>query len=148
MDGSRVRAPTVLLATLLVAAQARGDFRELQALPEDAALAKALDAISKEAFEKFPGLKPGHLSMTVVETTDPDAMRRASFEPAVTYHPASVVKMFYLASAHRESALGNIEMDEPLEAALRDMIVDSGNDATSYVDDVITGTTSGPDLSG
>ncbi len=34
-----------------------------------------------------------------------------------------------------------------LERAIRDMIVDSSNDATSLVVDVLTGTTSGPELS-
>lgn len=136
------------LLLLLAAIDSRADFRELRAIPEDPDLAKALEAISREAFAAFPDLQPGHLSMTVVEMSDPASMRRASFDAAVTYHPASVVKMFYLASAYHEAASGTIEMDEPLEAAIRDMIVDSGNDATSYVVDVITGTTSGPELTG
>ncbi len=39
-----------------------------------------------------------------------------------------------------------IEASAELERAMRDMIVDSSNDATSLIVDVLTGTTSGPEL--
>ena len=43
-------------------------------------------------------------------------------------------------------AAGKISDTPELRRALRDMIVHSGNEATGYVLDVLTGTTSGPEL--
>jgi beta-lactamase class A len=56
--------------------------------------------------------------------------------------------MFYLATAHRLLEDGKLKETEELRRALKDMIVESSNDATSYVLDVVTGTTSGPELTG
>lgn len=61
-------------------------------------------------------------------------------------YPASVVKMFYLAAAHRWLEDGKIPDTAELRRALHDMIVHSGNEATGYVVDVLTDTTSGPEL--
>ena len=62
------------------------------------------------------------------------------------FYPASVVKLFYLAAAHRQMEDGHISDAPELRRALHDMIVHSGNEATGYVVDVLTGTTSGPEL--
>ncbi len=62
-------------------------------------------------------------------------------------YPASVVKLFYLVAAHRWLQDHRLEPTDELRRALHDMIVDSSNDATSYVVDMLTGTTSGPELS-
>jgi len=61
-------------------------------------------------------------------------------------YPASVVKLFYLAAAHQWIEDGRIADTPELHRALRDMIVDSSNEATGYVVDVLTDTTSGPEL--
>jgi hypothetical protein len=61
-------------------------------------------------------------------------------------YPASVIKLFYLAAAHRWLEDKRIADTPELRRALRDMIVDSSNDATGYVVDVLTDTTSGPEL--
>jgi len=61
-------------------------------------------------------------------------------------YPASVIKLFYLLAIHEWQQKGMTENSEELERAIRDMIVDSSNDATSLVVDVLTGTTSGPEL--
>ena len=61
-------------------------------------------------------------------------------------YPASVIKLFYLVAAHRQMEDGNIADTPELRRALHDMIVHSGNEATGYVLDVLTGTTSGPEL--
>jgi beta-lactamase class A len=135
-------------AIVLLTSPLHADFRELAAIPVEAELEAGLARIAADAFERFPTLKPGHLSLTVVDITDERAMKRGSFAGDVPYHPASVVKMFFLASAHREAEKGRLRIDAPLEAALSDMIVESSNDATSYVVDRITRTTSGPELRG
>jgi len=59
-------------------------------------------------------------------------------------YPASVVKLFYLVAVHEWLEKGMTPPSSELERAINDMIVDSSNDATSLVVDVLTGTTSGP----
>ncbi|MGL5083139.1 MAG: serine hydrolase [Microcoleaceae cyanobacterium] len=61
-------------------------------------------------------------------------------------YPASVVKLFYLVALHEWLEKGMVSLSPELERATRDMIVDSSNDATSLVVDILTGTTSGPDI--
>jgi Beta-lactamase enzyme family len=61
-------------------------------------------------------------------------------------YPASIVKLFYLVAVWEWAEKGMIKTSPELERAVRDMIVDSSNDATSLVVDVLTGTTSGPEL--
>ena len=56
------------------------------------------------------------------------------------------MKLFYLVAAHRQMEDGTISDTPELRRALHDMIVHSGNEATGYVLDVLTGTTSGPEL--
>ncbi|MDP5338221.1 MAG: class A beta-lactamase-related serine hydrolase [Nodularia sp. (in: cyanobacteria)] len=61
-------------------------------------------------------------------------------------YPASVVKLFYLVAVNEWLEKGMTSPSQELERALRDMIVDSSNDATSLVVDILSGTTSGPEL--
>ncbi len=61
-------------------------------------------------------------------------------------YPASVVKLFYLVAVNEWLEKGMTQNSKELERASRDMIVDSSNDATSLVVDILTGTTSGPEL--
>ena len=64
----------------------------------------------------------------------------------VNVYPASIVKLFYLVAAHEWLEQGMIRPEPELDRAMHDMIRHSSNDATSYIVDVLTGTTSGPDL--
>jgi len=57
-----------------------------------------------------------------------------------------VVKLFYLVAVYEWLDKNMIETGPDLERAIRDMIVRDSNDATSLVVDVLTGTTSGPEL--
>ncbi|URR34468.1 class A beta-lactamase-related serine hydrolase [Thermosynechococcus sp. HN-54] len=70
----------------------------------------------------------------------------AHYRGDVLMYPASVVKLFYLVACHEWLHSGMLQPDVELERAMRDMIVDSSNDATSLVVDMLTGTTSGPVL--
>ncbi|MGK7955024.1 MAG: serine hydrolase [Crocosphaera sp.] len=63
-------------------------------------------------------------------------------------YPASVVKLFYLVAVHQWLEIGKVEPSMELDRAITDMIVDSSNDATSLVMDMLTNTTSGPELEG
>ena len=73
-------------------------------------------------------------------------VRGFNYRGGETIYPASVIKLFYLLAIHEWQQKGMTENSEELERAIRDMIVDSSNDATSLVVDVLTGTTSGPEL--
>ncbi len=61
-------------------------------------------------------------------------------------YPASIVKLFYLLAIFEWKEKGMLRTTPELERATRDMMIDSSNDATSLVVDVLTGTTSGPEL--
>ena len=56
------------------------------------------------------------------------------------------MKLFYLAAIERQLEAGQVRDTPELERGIRDMIVDSSNEATQYVLDVITGTSSGAEL--
>src|SRR6185369_11673778 len=70
----------------------------------------------------------------------------ASFHGNERIYPASVVKLFYLVAAERWLEDKKIQESPELTRAIRDMIVDSSNEATQYVVDVITHTTGGYEL--
>jgi beta-lactamase class A len=91
-------------------------------------------------------LEEKHLSITVIDLRDPVRPVTASFRGNERIYPASVVKLFYLVAAHRWLEDRKIELTPELTRALRDMIVDSSNEATQYVVDVLTHTTSGYEL--
>lgn len=70
----------------------------------------------------------------------------ATYRGVERIYPASVVKLIYLIAAHEWLERGMMQSSSELERAMQDMIVDSSNDATGYVVDALTGTTSGPEL--
>jgi hypothetical protein len=113
-----------------------------------AALQPLVDETARTTLARFSakGLKPDELAVTLVDLRDAAHPQSASFRGDAPIYPASVVKLFYLAAAHRWLEDHRIDDTAELRRALRDMIVDSSNDATSYVVDVLTGTTSGPEL--
>ena len=98
------------------------------------------------AREWKPSLGRNELAVTVVDLGRPSAPEFASYRGRETIYPASVIKLFYLAAAHRWMEDGTIQDTPELRRAMRDMIVESYNEATHYVIDVLTGTTSGPEL--
>ncbi len=91
-------------------------------------------------------LKREELAVTLVDLTDAAHPARASHRGSERIYPASVVKMFYLAAAHRWMEDKKLADTPELRRAMKDMIVESYNEATHYVVDVLTGTTSGPEL--
>jgi beta-lactamase class A len=111
-------------------------------------LQSLVDEAARKTLEKFADQKldEKQLSITLIDLRDPKAPASASFRGNERIYPASVVKMFYLAAAHRWLEDKKIEDTPELRRALKDMIVDSSNEATQYVVDVITHTTSGYEL--
>ena len=74
------------------------------------------------------------------------AARGASWGGDRQRYPASVVKLVYLIAAEAWLQQGLIEDSPELRRALRLMIGDSSNDATGFIVDLLSGTTSGPAL--
>jgi beta-lactamase class A len=118
-----------------------------------AALQNDLQALVDKAVEttkaKFAEGKLGNdqLAVTLVNLRDFTNPVRASYRGEAQIYPASVIKLFYLVAAHRQMEDGILKDTPELRRAMRDMIVPSYNEATGYVVDLLTGTTSGPELS-
>ena len=74
-------------------------------------------------------------------------VRGFSYRSGERIYPASLAKLFYLVAIHEWLEQGMATASGELDRAIRDMIIDSSNDATSLVVDTLTGTTSGPELS-
>ncbi len=74
-------------------------------------------------------------------------VRGYSYRSGERIYPASLAKLFYLVAMHEWLEQGMATVSSELDRAIRDMIIDSSNDATSLVVDTLTGTTSGPELS-
>ena len=112
-------------------------------------LQSLVDEAARKTLEKFADKKldEKQLSITLIDLHDPEHPVKASFRGNERVYPASVVKLFYLAAAHRWLEDKKIEDTPELRRALKDMIVDSSNDATQYVVDVLTHTTGGYELS-
>ena len=113
---------------------------ELQALVDRAVEKTLADFADKRLTAK-------QLAITVVDLQRADQPVSAGYRQVEPTYPASIVKMFYLAAAHRWMEDGRLADTAELRRAMKDMIVDSGNEATAYVLDVLSGTTSGPELS-
>lgn len=92
-----------------------------------------------------PALQPEQLAVTVIDLRGP-APVQADYRGEERFYPASVIKLFYLAAAHRWMEDGRLADTDELRRGLRDMIVDSSNDATNFIVDSLTGTTGGPEL--
>ena len=91
-------------------------------------------------------LASNQLAVTLVDLRDFSRPIQASYRGNVQIYPASVVKLFYLAAAHQWMEDGRLADTPELRRAMRDMIVESYNEATHYIIDLLTGTTSGPEL--
>jgi hypothetical protein len=73
-------------------------------------------------------------------------VRGFSYRGVERIYPASVVKLFYLVAIEEWLESGMTQPSAELDRAIRDMIVDSSNDATNLVVDILSGTTGGPEL--
>src|SRR6476619_6843854 len=129
----------ILFAILTIATSVSAQQPSLQDLVNRAA---------KTTLDRFADkkLQETELSITLIDLRDPKRPGTASFRGNERVYPASVVKLFYLVAAHRWLEDKKIEQTPELTRALRDMIVDSSNEATQYVVDVLTHTTGGYEL--
>jgi beta-lactamase class A len=91
-------------------------------------------------------LTTNQIAVTLVDLADPEHPRWASYRGNVRIYPASTIKLFYLVAAHRWLEDGKLQDGDELRRAMRDMIVESYNEATHLIVDLLTDTTSGPEL--
>jgi hypothetical protein len=75
------------------------------------------------------------------------SLRGFTYRGVERIYPASVVKLFYMVAVNEWLEKQMLQTSKELERATRDMIIDSSNDGTSLVIDMLSGTTSGPELS-
>lgn len=129
---------------------------------EDEQLETLGERILQATWAEFPGLARNSFALTWIVYDPPvpvntggalspqafwsHSARGFSYCGVERIYPASVVKLFYLVAIHEWLEKGMVQTSTELERAMRDMIVDSSNDATSLVVDVLSGTTSGPEL--
>jgi beta-lactamase class A len=120
----------------------------VSASAQQSSLQDLVDRGARTTFERFADkkLQQDQLSITLIDLRDPKRPVTAAFRGNERVYPASVVKLFYLVAAHRWLDDKKIEQTPELTRALRDMIVDSSNEATQYVLDVLTHTTGGYEL--
>ena len=132
---------TLILVTLLVlfVSNANG---------QDSALQELVNRAAKTTLDRFADkkLEQRQLSITLINLRDPLNPITASFRGNERVYPASVVKLFYLVAAQRWLEDKKIQETPELTRALHDMIVDSSNEATQYIVDVLTHTTGGYEL--
>jgi hypothetical protein len=120
------------------------------------------DRILDATWAEFPTLARNQIALTWVVYDQPFPIntggalksddfwqlspRGFSYRGVESIYPASVVKAFYLVALYDWYAKGMLSQSAELDRAARDMIVDSSNDATGLILDVLSGTTSGPEL--
>lgn len=134
-----IKSLIVLVAVLTISASGAAQQPSLQDLVNRAA---------KTTLDRFADkkLQENELSITLIDLRDPKRPVTASFRGNERIYPASVVKLFYLVATQRWLEDKKIEQTPELTRAVRDMIVDSSNEATQYVLDVLTHTTGGYEL--
>lgn len=117
-------------------------------LKPSAELSASIGNIVAELINSRPDgeFKEDEIAVSVIDMTDPKSLRSASFRGEEKIYPASVVKAFYMATLFQQLDHGKLVMTKELERGLRDMIVDSSNEATQYIVDVLTDTSSGGEL--
>src|SRR2546423_8876784 len=141
-----------LLLALVSSAAAQQRFVKSPAHLNDADRAKALQELvnqaARTALTKFADQKlvENQLAITLIDLRDPQHPVTASFRGNERIYPASVVKLFYLVATHRWLEDKKIQETDELKRAVRDMIIESYNEATQYVVDVLTQTTGGYEL--
>jgi beta-lactamase class A len=140
---NRIKVTLLLFLAISISASA-----QTVAESKPNSLQTLVDRAAHAALEKFADKKltQEQLSITLIDLRDPQHPSTASFRGNERVYPASVVKLFYFVAVHRWLEDKKIQETDELKRAVRDMIVDSSNEATQYVVDVLTHTTGGYEL--
>lgn len=118
--------------------------------------------ILETTWAEFPGLAQNQIALTWIVYDPPVPVntggalsaeefwkyqvRGFSYRGVERIYPASIVKLFYLVAIQEWLETAMVSPSAELDRAIRDMIIGSSNDATSLVVDILSGTTSGPEL--
>ena len=107
-----------------------------------------LDGVIMDLLKTYPAdsFKQTDVAATLISVRDPKEFLTANFRGGERIYPASVVKMFYMNALERQLEDGKVTMTTELARGLKDMIVVSSNEATQYILDVLTDTSSGAEL--
>lgn len=107
-----------------------------------------LDGVITDLLKTYPSdaFKQTDVAATLISVRDPEEFLTANFRGGERIYPASVVKMFYMNALERQLEDGKATMTKELARGLKDMIVVSSNEATQYILDVLTDTSSGAEL--
>jgi hypothetical protein len=131
-------------------------------LRQDERLSQLGNSILEQTWAKFPSLARNQIALSWIVYDAPVIVntggalsaeefwqypvRSFNYRGVERIYPASIVKLFYLVAIHEWLEGGMVQESPELTRAMRDAIVNSSNDATSLLVDVLTGTTSGPEL--
>ncbi|MBA3651901.1 MAG: serine hydrolase [Chthoniobacterales bacterium] len=134
---------SILVLVLLAAASltVRGDIQEFRALPKNGDLDEKLKRVAELSRHDFPRLTDDNLALSVIDLSKPESVIRADYHGDAPFYPASLVKLFFMVAAFQQD-----HFTPEIERALREMIRVSDNDAAAFLVDVLTDTTSGPEL--
>jgi beta-lactamase class A len=134
----------IVLLCFLAAAAARADYREFKEVAKDPRIETALRHAAETSLKEFPKLTADNLALSVVDVTKPELLARGDYHGDAPFYPASVVKLFFMAEVFHQK----LEKEKDVDRALKEMIVQSDNDATAFIIDTISDTCSGPWLEG
>lgn len=142
------RVKITLVISLILVFGSLPSIVQAQSVSRPPAAQGLVDEAARLTLAKFADKKLGEnqLSITLIDLRDPQKPVTGSYRGKERIYPASVVKLFYFAAVHRWLEDKKIQDTDELKRAVRDMIVDSGNEATQYTVDVLTQTTSGYEL--
>ena len=133
-----------VLVLLFLATSALADFREFSRIPRDPSIETKLRYAAAATLKAYPKLKPEDLAISVVDVTNPSTIARGDVRGDEPFYPASVIKLFFMADVYATK-----KQNVPdVARAMKNMIVESDNDATAYLVDVLADTTSGVSLEG
>ena len=135
---------TIAIALLLFAATLRADFREFTNIPRDPSIESKLRYAAQATLKAYPKLKAEDLAITLVDLSNPNTISRGDVQGDAPFYPASVIKLFFMADVFATHKQGVPDV----ERALKNMIIESDNDATAYLVDILAGTTGGVSLEG
>ena len=107
-----------------------------------------LNSAVSETINQFSakGVKAENVAATLIDLRDANNSKIANVRGGEKIYPASVVKLFYMTALYQQIQDGKIKLTPELERGLKDMIVDSSNEATQYILDVLTDTSSGGEM--
>lgn len=128
----------------------------------DTSLQSTLEQVLEDTWDAFPQLAQNQVAVTWIAYDPPYQVntggalsaeefwkyqpRGASYRGVELIEPAGIAALFYMVAVHVWLEQGMAAHTPEIDRALVDMMVRGSHDATSYIVDVLSGTTSGPEL--